>query len=299
MLRALCWTLLWVFFLGCDPNPSGPVNLDAPLEGSGAFRFESTAVAQAIDVFYYVPRDITPSAPIVIALHGANRDARGMRDHWIPKADQYGLVVLAPWFDETNFPGGSGYILGNLFENGNDPGGASPKPQREWAFSYPEPLFDEAKRRLSSTVDTYDLFGHSGGGQFGHRFALFVPTSRAARIVAANAGWYSVPDPSISFPYGLEGAPLPSQDPSAWFERRLTVLLGDEDTDPGSPGLRHTPEAEAQGRHRFERGQHFFRRSGELALGAGLTSSWTLEVAPGVGHDARLMSLRAADLLFR
>ncbi|MEL6189994.1 MAG: alpha/beta hydrolase, partial [Myxococcota bacterium] len=266
--------------------------------GAGAFRFQSTAVVRPIDVFYYVPRDVMPSTPIVFALHGANRNARGMRDNWIPKADQFGLVILAPRFDEATFPGGSGYILGNVFDNGNEPGGAAPKPQREWSFSYLEPLFDEAKRRLSSTVETYELFGHSGGAQFAHRFIYFVPASRARRIVAANAGWYTVPDSSVAFPYGLGGAPVASTS-SLWFGRSLTVLLGDEDTDPGSAGLRHTPEADAQGQHRFERGQFFFRRSEEVARDEGQPSSWNLEVTPGVGHDARLMSLRAADLLFR
>lgn len=284
--------------LACDPNDSLPATpAGGGWVGAGAFRFESDVGPGPIDVFYYAPRQATETSPVVVALHGSGRNARGMRDDWIPKADQYGCVVVAPRFDDELFPGGSGYILGNVFENGNNPDGDQPLDSTLWAFSMIEPLFDEVKRRSGNRSASYELFGHSGGGQFVHRFVLFVPEGRFGRAIAANAGWYTVADPSIAFPYGLLGAPVTS-DASKYFRRNLVVLIGDQDTDPGSAGLRHTPEADAQGLNRFERSVHFLEQSQVLSSASGLEFRWSREVVTAVGHNGRLMSLRAADLLF-
>ena len=257
-------------WLACDSSDVEPGQLtDAGLEpiqrweGAGAFRWEASVGPGPIDVFYYAPPARAPTARIVIALHGNDRDARGMRDNWVGKADAYGLVVVAPAFDSAT------------------PLGA---PGTSWVTS-------------SRTETTYTLFGHSGGGQFAHRFVMFFPEARFDRVLAANAGWYTVPDPAIGFPYGIDGGPV-AEDPVQYFSRELVLLLGDQDTDPNSPGLRHNAQADAQGLHRFARGQHFAEQSRSIAELGGDGFAWTVEIVPGVGHDGRQMSLRAADCAF-
>ena len=63
-------------------------------------------------------------------------------------------------------------------------------PREKTVFATVEHLFDEMR------VDqkTYVLFGHSAGGQVAHRMALLFPENRASVIVAANPGWYTMPD---------------------------------------------------------------------------------------------------------
>lgn len=288
--------LTWIVAISVAACGGGEDGTDPPgtLIGKGKFRFDD-GVVPALDVYYYVPRDATVDSPVLLALHGSGRDAEGLREDWVAKAEQYDVLVFAPEFTDTAFPGSSGYILGNVFADGNDPVGQAPKPLEQWAFSVIEPLFDDILARTENRAQTYDLFGHSAGGQFLHRFVLFFPNARYDRVVATNAGWYTVPDPAIGFPYGLANSPL-EDDPPLWFDRDLTIFLGEDDTDPNSAGLRHTPEADAQGLNRFERGNHFHSRSRALSTGA---FEWNLETTPGVAHDQRRMSQRAADLLYR
>jgi poly(3-hydroxybutyrate) depolymerase len=281
----------------CDSNSAADDPGDT-LVGKRAFRFQANPSQPEIDVFYYVPRSRSASSEVVIVLHGNDRDASAARDDWVAKAEQYGCMVFAPAFTDDDFPASSGYILGNVFENGNNPAGSSPKPEAEWSFSTIEPLFDEIQVQLGETFDSYELFGHSGGGQFVHRFVMFEPDARFDRAIAANPGWYSVPDETVFFPYGLEGSPVEGT-PRDYFARELIVMSGDRDTDPNSAGLRHTSEADAQGLNRFDRAIYFMDESTRLATEAGAEFAWSREVVPGVGHDGALMSQRAADRLFR
>jgi len=295
--RVLALTLIVGSALACDPNESVEAPEDTLL-GKGTFMFRPTPSLPEIPVHYYVPRSRSASSEVVIALHGNGRNAVGMRDDWVAKSEQFGCLVFAPEFSDEDFPGASGYILGNVFEDGNDPDGETPKPEAEWSFSAIEPLFDEIQEQLGESFDRYQLFGHSAGGQFVHRFVMFEPDGRYDRAIAANPGWYTVPDETVDFPYGLGGSPVAGQSPS-YFGRRLVVMIGDRDTDPNSAGLRHTPEADAQGLNRFDRAGYFVDRSIALAADANEELSWTREEIPGVGHNSSLMSQRAADFLFR
>ena len=50
----------------------------------------------------------------------------------------------------------------------------------------------------------YALYGHSAGGQFVHRYVAFADAPRMESAVAANSGWYTMPDDG-AFPYGWGG----------------------------------------------------------------------------------------------
>ena len=56
---------------------------------------------------------------------------------------------------------------------------------------------------ISGTQTFYNAWGHSGGAQFLHRFALFVPNSKLGVGVCSNAGWYTVPETGVDYPYGI------------------------------------------------------------------------------------------------
>jgi len=119
---------------------------------------------------------------------------------------------------------------------------------------------------------------------------------RLQRAVAANGGWYAFPTDDVDWPYGLRGAP-PGIDLAAALEAPLTVLLGDADTDATHPSLRHTPEADRQGQHRFERGQRFYAGALQAAASRGLRFGWSCAVAPGVAHDNARAARYAVPLL--
>jgi hypothetical protein len=111
------------------------------------------------------------------------------------------------------------------------------------------------------TASTYDIIGHSAGGQFVHRLVLFVPGARFRRAVASSPGRYAFPSLTTDFPYGLRGTPIDYADLVHALSRDFVLLLGDRDTEDRV----REPEAMHQGRNRFARGLRFFAVATDVA----------------------------------
>jgi pimeloyl-ACP methyl ester carboxylesterase len=231
--------------------------------------------------------------PIVFVMHGFGRKAEDYRDAWVPHARAYNVLVVVPTFGAEDFPGGDGYNLGSIFTQDGEP-----TPEDEWAFSAIEPLFDHVASITDSNQDSYYLYGHSAGSQFAHRFLLFKPENRAHAVVAANAGWYTMPHFNADFPYGLNGSPSTPDELKDGLAKNLIVLLGEDDNNPNAGSLRTTPEAMVQGEHRLARGRTFYRAAEEVADSLDVPFNWTLQTVPGVGHDNEQMAAAAAERLF-
>jgi len=270
--------------VACDINRSEPPSGLEPLEGTGAYEFAGyePLSSKPLLVHFHVPAGAGDDAPVVFVLHGTNRDAEDYRDHWLDLADEYDYIVAAPEFRDVFYAGSNAYQLGNVFVDGESPRPETLRDEEDWTFQWIEPLFDDLVARTPTEVERYQLWGHSGGAQFLHRFVLFVPDARYDVAVAANAGWYTVPDDEIDYPYGLGRTPLEGGDRS-YFGRSLVIHNGDRDTSSTSAGLRHTEEADAQGENRFERGAYFVEESARLAGPDGF--AWRRVVVPGIGHS--------------
>ncbi|MGZ5105944.1 MAG: hypothetical protein ACXWHB_15610 [Usitatibacter sp.] len=242
-------------------------------------------------VYTYRPRTCESTCPIVIVMHGMKRNAADYRDYWELRADRYKVLVVAPEFSNEMWPHEAAYNLGEVGRETD---------REKWAFSTIEHLFDEVRDGQSS----YALFGHSAGGQFAHRMALFRPDGRASVIVAANAGWYTMPEwrsdkAKDSFPYSLAGSPAGVNELKRALSHRLVVLLGEKDDDPRSANLSHTAGAEREGATRLERGENFFKAATAAATELGVPLAWELVEVPGVAHSTEAMSKAAADAMFR
>lgn len=120
---------------------------------------------------------------------------------------------------------------------------------------------------------------------------MFLPDSKLNIAICSNAGWYTVPEYSINFPYGLNLSELPNEDLRSAFSRRVIVHLGQNDTNPNSPGLRHNEVVDnQQGLHRFERGLYFFNTSSSKAQSFATAFNWEKKEVPNVGHNAQQMA---------
>jgi poly(3-hydroxybutyrate) depolymerase len=247
--------------------------------GTGKFGIQHDG--RTLPVWYFLPEKVRPDAPLLIVMHGVNRDADRYRDEWLPHARKYGLILAAPEFSEADFPGTEGYSL-----------------NARGAFGFIEPVFDAVKAATGNRSERFHLYGHSAGAQFVHRYLYYVPQARVAKAVAANAGWWTLPDFGVDFPYGLKGSPIQETAVKSMLQRPLTVLLGTADTDPNHKNLRRTPEAMAQGPHRFARGHTFFAAGKKHATALGVPFGWELATAPGVGHNDAGMSAFAVRHLF-
>ncbi|MEJ2385356.1 MAG: hypothetical protein P8Y54_13350, partial [Xanthomonadales bacterium] len=238
------------------------------------------------------PSGLAADRPVVIVMHGARRNARDYRDQWHELAKRHRFLLLVPEFSERDFPGSEGYNLGYRRD-----GEGRPRPRDRWAFAALEPLFDDAKRRFGSTARRYALYGHSAGAQFVHRYLFFMPDARVARAVPANAGWYTMPDYAVAYPYGLGTSPVTPEDLRQALSLPVTVLLGERDDDPGHASLRRTPEALRQGATRLERGERFYATARAYAERQGVPFNWLRTRVPGADHDNRLMAPAAVPYL--
>lgn len=249
----------------------------------GNFLFESGG--HKLTVWHYRPAAATADAPVLFVIHGVGRNAEEYLNDWTQLAEQKNFLLVVPEFSKAEFPGEEAFNSGNLFD-----AAGQPLPREQWSYSMIEPLFDTVRQKLGSRRSDYMIYGHSAGAQFVQRFLYFVPEARVTRVVAANAGWYMLPELATDFPYGLKGTPANEAALRTAFARPLVVLLGEADTDPQHQSLRHTPGADAQGLYRFARGQYFFAHAQAAALALHAAFNWTLATVPGVEHSNQGMA---------
>ncbi len=275
--------------------------MDLRIESEHAYGRESTLrialenghTGKTLRVLTYRPSDLDADTPVLIAMHGVTRDADDYLLSWAPLAERYRFLLIVPEFTKADWPGSRSYNLGNMRrQNGR------PVPREDWSFTLVDQMFDEVCRVFGSNAKHYRLYGHSAGAQFVHRFLTFTGGVRVNRTVAANAGWYTVPDPDIPFPYGLQGEGVADETLRLAFRTNMVVLLGADDNDPNAPDLRQAAEAQAQGPHRLARGKHYVTRARALAHEMGAPFYWQAQEVPKVGHSDRAMAPFAAQVLF-
>ena len=241
-----------------------------------------------IKVFYHIPSGNIASMPVLFVMHGMDRNGDEYRDQWKDQADKYGFIVLVPTFSEDQFPD-------NFYQRGNVTSeDGTYNPENERVYTLIDEVFGFFKAHSASKAETFSIYGHSAGGQFVHRYLLFSPTPHLDRAVAANAGWYTYPSDTVSYPYGTQGS---GADIKAYYGKKLIILLGDADTLRTS-SLRQTPETDAQGLTRLARGNAFFSFCHKDAQVKGIPFNWRKEYVKGVGHSNTKMAPSAATLLF-
>lgn len=291
--------LVLVFMLGLWPAAAGAreaaAGVNARLEpgfGRFAFPFFSAGRMREITVYYHRPVAAGSDAPVLFVMHGENRNAESYRGQWAWIAEDKGYLLLVPEFSKEEFPGARAYNLGFVR---NADGTTNPEPQ--WSYTAIEDLFTAVRAANRLAASSYLIYGHSAGAQFVHRLVIFKPAARFSVAIAANAGWYLMPDFDVRYPYGLSGAGIDRGQLARAFGRRLVVLLGDRDIDPDHPSLHRTGEALRQGLHRYERGQRFYELARRKAAEIDAPFAWSLKIAPGVAHSNARMVPHAAPLL--
>lgn len=261
--------------------------------GISRFVFDGWAGPE-LRVWTYVPSSVSVDAPILFVMHGVERDAKRYIEDWARTAERFGVILIAPEFDERRFPGPESYNQGGVI----DPRTGTKRDPESWTFSVIEPLFDEVRRMAGSRVGTYSMYGHSAGAQFVHRFVMLAHPAHLDHAVAANAGWYTWFDPDRAFPQGMKLHKRDLALDRSGLGERLTVLLGTEDTESDDRNLRDDAWTREQGQNRLERGRAFFAHAQDTAASSAPSFRWRLRYAPGVAHDNRKIAVHAASILF-
>lgn len=269
-------------------------------EGSGKFLMEGGFdKSKTILIHYYKPINFNVDSKIIFIVPGAGRNGKEYCDAWGTASEEYNLLVLSIEYSEEHYPGFWSYNLGGMIYDvdiQNETFNVNENSD-QWIFGDFDRIFESVKTELHLTSVNYDMFGHSAGAQILHRLSIFKPDNMADRIIASNAGWYTIPDFSEDFPIGLKNKEELIQKLD--FSNNLVLFLGEEDNTNETRGhLRRSPEVDKQGTHRLERGEYFFNKSDSIATQSNLEFNWKLEIIPNVGHDYEKISKHASTYLY-
>jgi len=250
-------------------------------------------LARPLTLHTYRPASHTPDRPVVLVQHGMLRNGDDYRDFWIPAADRHGLLVVATTFGKAAWPEAEHYNNGLVLDDAG-----RPRPRDSWAYAIPLRVFAALQAAGVTTRRKAHLFGHSAGGQFGHRLMSTQPHDLLEAAIIGNPGWYTLPTLEQHFPDGLGGIGLGEDDLRRLLRFPMTILAGDQDTETDGPSLPSQPAALAQGPHRFARAHHYVAAGQAAAAARGMDCAWRLVPVAGVGHDGKAMSAVAAALWF-
>lgn len=291
-----------------EKRDSSDINKIDLKTGSGNFIVDGGRVHhdKVITVFYHKPRNFSRQSPVMVVIPGSGRNGHDYRDAWVDASEKYGVLILSPHYPETYYPDFWSYNLGGMISDViiNEERTAilsyeiNENPE-EWIWNDFDRIFSGVKNELRLETETYDMFGHSAGGQILHRLTLFKPYNNANKILASNSGWYTIPSAGDKFPYGFKEITVTDKQTEKAFKANLVVFLGEDDDENETRGhLVRSPETDKQGTHRLARGEYFFKQSKIYAESQGAEFNWELNIIPGVGHDFKGMSEAAANYLY-
>lgn len=262
--------------------------------GRSAIAYDFTGQpGKSIVLNCYVSEGYAPGKPVVFVQHGMMRNGDDYRDFWIRAADQHGLLIVAPTFPNADFPESEGYNNGVVLDA---EGQVTPKDS--WIYSVPGRVAEELVSLGLATAGALHIYGHSAGGQFLHRMVSLVGKGPFTSVIAANAGWYSLPTLEADFPAGLGGIGIDEDGLKALLASDLWIMAGVEDAAATADNLPTNPEAIAQGPGRFARAQNYMARGRAAAEALGCAFNWQYTEVPGVAHDGCAMSQAAAGMWF-
>jgi pimeloyl-ACP methyl ester carboxylesterase len=227
-----------------------------------------------------------PGAPLLVAVHGSERDFRETCAAFVSLAEQFPMSILAPHFPVgAGEPGyGDGY---KFFDEGN--------------VDYPAltlAMIAQFNRQVIETRPSFYLFGFSGGAQFAHRFAYF-EANRLDGMIAAAPGAVTLPDENLQWWPGLANAEAAMGRPAdlaALGRIPVAVTVGSDDLSAGL--LRRDPSerngsinAELAGTTRVERARSLHTALRKLGV-----ASQFVQIS-GAGHELGANAEVASDIL--
>lgn len=251
--------------------PRSPASILQPRQTSSLV---CTSPAGRLSARVVLPTRPSGAAPLLV-LHGISRNARELTELFRPEAERTGRTVIVPHFGDRAWP---------VFQR------PSRKARPDQALLALLAAFEAAFPEQAGPVS---LFGHSGGAQLAHRFAMLFP-QRVADLHVAAAGWYCLPNRQMAYPYGLAESAAPRDlfwarrhgvGLRRFLDRPIHVYVGSRDTTRDE-ALRQTPELDRlQGETRLARARTYVQALRSAAAAEGCPPRIALHELPGCAHD--------------
>ena len=290
-----------LLFTSCEEKSSGDSVVEEPQEDTflkfrnGKFVFNNypPLADKPINVYTYLPVEGATNLPVIFVMHGHSRSVISNCGDWSESADLYKFTIICPEFNEADFPTSWNYQNGMMVESSGQF-----RDSTTWTYNLIEEIFSFLKENNVTTHDTYGIYGFSGGGQFVHRYAFFTKPKRAKLIISAGSGWYTIPNYTEKFPYGLNNSPFEKNNLTEKLQLPMIVMVGENDTNPYDSDLRKTVEANRQGSNRVERANYYYNSASQEASNIGIDLNWSYLTVENVGHSSSGMAPQAAELFF-
>ena len=242
-----------------------------------------------LDVFYHLPDVIDENTKILFIVHGNSRNADDYLKVWIKLSEGKNVALFAPHFKRNSF------ISFNTLQMSTSNGVIRTNTDLYLNNSI-DTLFEFIKFKFNLKSKRYDIYGHSAGAQFVHRYLLMSKDPQVNIAVAANAGWYTFLN-GADFPYGVKNTPISLSDNNVkkFLSMDLHILIGSNDIDVNS-SINKSNGAQNQGLNRFQRAKNFFEYTESIVEQNNLEFNWQYQVVSGAPHSNKVMS-RAAVLI--
>lgn len=234
--------------------------------------YQTSPGSPAREYFLYAPHSAHAGSPVIVLAHGITRNASEHVFRFRHAADSSGAILLAPLFAKHRYGQYQQVVDGRrgiradlaLFD-----------------------MLDAVASQTGVSVERIHLFGFSGGAQFAHRFMMLHP-ERVAAVAIAAAGWYTLPVPSLQYPFGIGTHPLAggSFAPDRFLRVPRHVLVGEQDIARDDALRMHPDIDRLQGENRLARARCWFdlmQREAHQRGEATVRSSFT--ILPGAGHS--------------
>lgn len=263
--------------------------------GEGKFTYKDYPpfADRPVDVHYYIPAsgDVR-RMPIVFVFEGTDRGYTYLLKAWKQEAEKHKFMVFIPHFDLGRFPL-SDYQEVGIIDKKNH----TIRPAEKQTPALIDKIFEYVRQSWGSERKGYMIYGHSAGGQFVQRFMLFHDSPYVEKAIIGSPGWYTFPDASQNFPYGVRNIPYVTPETiKKYLAKPIILQLATGDTIRESY-LRKTPEAEAQGCNRYERGNQFYQYLHRIASEHNWPCNWQKIEEQGIGHHSTGMGRLAVPVM--
>lgn len=273
--------------------PMTPARAEIPLGNSRLDVPEPTGATDApLTVWLHRAPGWRPGGPLLVVMHGINRNGEDYRRGWAEMADRHNALLAVPEFSREKYPGVAWYNFGGVLD-----AEGRQRPREQWSFFALDRAVAAVFRAAEVPARPFILYGHSAGGQFVHRYLLVTGAAGASQVVIANSGNYTLPSNERPYPEGMQGMAMTDEALRSALGRPVILALAEGDTDPESPDLPKQPWAMAQGTHRFARGWFWFDHMRRQAEAMGTPFRWRVVTVPGVGHSNAGMARALAGRL--
>lgn len=214
--------------------------------------------------FYFIPENAHIDTPVIVSVHGISRNAVQHLFRWLPLARAAGFALVCPLFEKDKYG-----QYQQLFDSAS-------KQRSDMALI---DILDDFQDISQINCQKIYLSGFSGGAQFAHRFAM-KHADRVQACILCAAGWYSLPDETIGYPYGTGNFEVHHQ----WSQVPITLFVGQRDKSRDASLNRQPIIDQSQGRHRLARAKTWARALEEQRAKIS-GASVALITIPDVGHD--------------